>query len=50
MSYLGFDIRKVDEHYEVFDSKGEFCFSTDTLGEAIEEIEIFYVQLQPSLA
>ena len=39
MSYFGFDIRKVDEHYEVYDSAGEFCFSADTLGEAIEEIQ-----------
>ena len=33
------DIRKIRERYEVFDSNGEFMFSSDTLREAAEELE-----------
>ena len=34
-----FDIRYVGGHVEVYDSRGRFCFSADTLSEAHEELE-----------
>lgn len=33
------EIRKVMEHYEVFDDSGAFMFSADTLTEVDEELE-----------
>lgn len=38
MFYCGFDIRQVDEHYEVFDRSDRFCFSADTIEEAMKAI------------
>lgn len=36
---MGYIIKNVFEHIEVYDSRGEFVFSADTLREAQEELE-----------
>ena len=33
-----FDMRYVRGHVEVFDWRGEFCFSADSMAEAMEEL------------
>lgn len=33
-----FDVRYVRGHVEVFDWRGEFCFSADSMAEAMEEL------------
>lgn len=34
----GFDLRYVGGHVEVYDQRGRFCFSADTMSEAREEL------------
>lgn len=34
------DFKTVSGHIEAYDREGEFCFSADTMQEALEEVEM----------